>query len=104
MSAPSVVIDVLLVAGLLVQAVCCAGLVLGAGPLGRLHYAGAASTIGPVLFAAAVLLAQGWSGAGVLTLLTVGFVLISGPVLVAATGRVVHEHERRADEDVEVSG
>ncbi len=100
----TVAVDVLLGLGLAAETVCCVGVVLAVGALNRLHYAGAASTLGPVFFAAAVLVAQGLSGAGVLTLLTVGFLLISGPVLVTATARVAQQHDALAGENVEVDG
>jgi multisubunit Na+/H+ antiporter MnhG subunit len=59
----------------------------------RLHFVGAGTTLGPLLVGAAVLVRQTTSSAGIETFVTMGFILLLGPVLTLATVRAA----RRAD-------
>jgi multisubunit Na+/H+ antiporter MnhG subunit len=86
-----VVTWVLVGAGVAVQVFACLGVVLMRDALDRLHYVGA-SAVGVPLVAAAVLVSEGPSLIGIKALLTVAFVLATGPVLGHASARAIHLH------------
>ena len=52
-------VDVLVALGVAVELVCCLGLVAMRSAIDRLHYAGAATGVGPALVAAAVCVEEG---------------------------------------------
>lgn len=79
--------DVLLALGVGVEWLCCLGLLLGRTALDRLHYLGPATLLGPLLIAAAVVVHEALSQAGIKAILLVLAFLISSPVLSHATGR-----------------
>jgi multisubunit Na+/H+ antiporter MnhG subunit len=86
----NVAIDVLVAAAVAGELVCCAGLVVRRRALDRLHYAGAASTLPPLLLAAAVLLDEGWTAPGINALLIALLLLVLNAVVVHATARVAN--------------
>jgi monovalent cation/proton antiporter MnhG/PhaG subunit len=93
-SARSLTIDVLLVVGVACQLICCLGLLFARNALDRLHYAGAATTIGPVCVGLAILVRESVSAGGIQTIVTVILLFLLNPVLVIATARAA----RRIDE------
>ena len=84
----SAVRDVLLGLGVAAELVCCLGVVVMRSTFDRLHYAGAATSVGPVLIGAAVLVDERLSGSGVKTILVVAFVVVTGAVVTSATARM----------------
>jgi monovalent cation/proton antiporter MnhG/PhaG subunit len=94
MSARSLSIDVLLVVGVLCQLICCVGLLVARNALDRLHYAGAATTVGPFCVGLAIVVREWVSAGGIQTIVTVVLMFLLNPVLVIATARAA----RRIDE------
>jgi multisubunit Na+/H+ antiporter MnhG subunit len=66
---------------------CCLGLVLKRNVFDRLHYAGAASALPPLPIAAAVLLEEGWTTAGINALVVALLLLVLNTTLLHATAR-----------------
>jgi multisubunit Na+/H+ antiporter MnhG subunit len=87
-SASDLAVDVLVALGVGSQLVCCAGLLAARTALDRLHYASAATTLGPVLLAAAVIVEEGFTQPGLNALLVAALLLMLNPVVVHATARV----------------
>lgn len=73
--------------GVAAELSCCLGLLLRRNPFDRLHYAAAASALPPSPIAAAVLLAEGWTAAGINALLVAILLLVLNTTLVHATAR-----------------
>jgi monovalent cation/proton antiporter MnhG/PhaG subunit len=84
---------VFLVLGGACQFVCCLGVVVMRNVFDRLHFAGAGTTLGPLLIGAAVLVRQTTSAAGITTILIMAAVLVLGPALVIATARAARRIE-----------
>jgi multisubunit Na+/H+ antiporter MnhG subunit len=78
---------VLVAAGVAGALACCVGLVLKRDAFDRLHYAAAASTVPPLLIAAAVLVAEGWTAPGIDALAVAVLLLVLNTTLVHATAR-----------------
>jgi multisubunit Na+/H+ antiporter MnhG subunit len=74
--------------GVLVQLLCCWGVALLRTSADRLHAAAAGGTLGPLLIAAAILLEESVSSAGLGTLLAVALVLLLNGAVTLAIGRV----------------
>ena len=81
-------VDVLIALGVAAELVCCIGLVAARTVFDRLHYSGAATSVGPFLVAAAVLVEEGWTLAGINALLAAALLLLLNAVLTHATARV----------------
>ncbi len=83
------------VAGILLS---CAGLVVMRAPLDRLHFTAPASTIAPVLIAAAVLVEEPLSSAGIKAVIVALLIIVTTPVLSHATARAarIRRHRRWA--------
>jgi multisubunit Na+/H+ antiporter MnhG subunit len=97
---------VLLAGGVIVEAICCLGLVVMRDTLDRLHYV-APGGIGVALIALAVLVEESWSLIADKALAIAFFLLLVGPVLGHVTARTIRIRERDEwqlgpDEDVEV--
>jgi multicomponent Na+:H+ antiporter subunit G len=84
----------LVVAGVVVLAFACLGVLVMPEALARLHYA-SVSVLGVVLVAAAVLVRDGASLIGVKAVLVAAFLAATGPVLSHATARAIHTRARR---------
>ena len=84
----------LVVAGVVVLAFACLGVLVARGPLARLHYA-SVSILGVVLVTAAVLVRDGASLIGVKAVLVAAFVAATGPVLNDVTARTIHARAGR---------
>jgi multisubunit Na+/H+ antiporter MnhG subunit len=87
------VVDVLLAAGVAAQLLCSLGVVLMRGAADRLHYAGAGTTVGPVLVGAAILVEHPHDATAATTLLTVALLVVGGSVLTTATARAVRARQ-----------
>jgi monovalent cation/proton antiporter MnhG/PhaG subunit len=88
-----ILVDVFLVLGVACQFICCVGVLAMRSVFDRLHYAGAGTTLGPLLIGASVLVRQTTSGAGIETMVTMALVVLLGPVVVLATARAARRVE-----------
>ena len=94
MSPAELAVAALLTLGVAVTWLSCLGVLLMRDPYDRLHYTAPASVLAPVLIAAAVVVTEGLSAAGIKALL-VAFVLVAtNPVLGHATARAARIRER----------
>jgi multicomponent Na+:H+ antiporter subunit G len=84
----------LVVAGVVVLAFACLGVLVMPGALARLHYA-SVSILGVVLVAGAVLVRDGASLIGVKAVLVAAFLAATGPVLSHATARAIYTRTQR---------
>jgi multicomponent Na+:H+ antiporter subunit G len=84
----------LVIAGIVVLAFACLGVLVMRGPLARLHYV-SVSTLGALLVVAAVLVRDGVSLIGVKAVLVGAFLVATGPVLSHATARAVRTRAER---------
>ncbi|MCW3065403.1 MAG: mrpG [Solirubrobacterales bacterium] len=109
MTARHVVAGALLATGIGIELLSCLGVLRARDAYDRLHYLGAASTLGAALVCAAVLVNEGFDQAGDKAVLLAVILAVCGPVLTHATGRAariraagrftIHDTEReRADE------
>ena len=94
MTARDVIVDILLVLGVAAQLVCCLGVLAMRNPFDRLHYSAAATTIGPILIGAAILVRASVSAAGLQTIATVAVLFLLNPVVEIATARAAWRIER----------
>jgi multicomponent Na+:H+ antiporter subunit G len=105
----AVVVDVLLGLGVLSILVSVLGVVVMRDALDRLHFTGPAALVAPVCFAAAVLVEEPLSSAGVKAVLVALVSVLTTPVLSHATARAarirkeggwtVHDHELEHPEE-----
>ena len=87
-------VGLLLSLGVAAELVCCAGLIAMRNALDRLHYAAAATTVGPALVAAAVCVEEGVFSSNGLNAIAVALMLaLLGAALSSVTGRVGREKE-----------
>ena len=94
MSPTELAVAALLTLGVAVTWLSCLGVLLMRDPYDRLHYTAPASVLAPVPIAAAVVVTEGLSAAGIKALL-VAFVLVAtNPVLGHATARAARIRER----------
>jgi multicomponent Na+:H+ antiporter subunit G len=87
------IIGALLALGVGVELACCLGVLLRRSAIDRLHFAGAGTTLGPLLIGAAVLVEESVSSAGLNTILVVALLVVLGPVVTIATSRLIRELE-----------
>jgi multicomponent Na+:H+ antiporter subunit G len=80
-------VTALLVLAVAVTLVSCAGVLLMRNPYDRLHYTAPAAVIPPVAIAAAVVLEERLSAAGIKALLIALVLIVTNPVLGHATAR-----------------
>jgi monovalent cation/proton antiporter MnhG/PhaG subunit len=85
----NVAVDVLLVLAVAAQAVCCIGVLVMRTTADKLHYAGAGSTVGPLLVLAAVIVREQLSSQSLQTIAAVGFMFLASPVVVHALARAI---------------
>jgi monovalent cation/proton antiporter MnhG/PhaG subunit len=93
MKTTDILVDVFLILGVGCQLICCLGVVAMRTVFDRLHYAGAGTTLGPLLIGAAVLVRQTTSGAGIETFVTMALLVLLGPGVVLATARAARRSE-----------
>ena len=84
----------LLLAGVAVELLACAGVVLMRDALDRLHYA-AAGTLAALLLVAAVLVRESFSLIGDKAILLGAFVLVTAPVLTHFTAQAIDRESGR---------
>lgn len=84
---------VLLALGVGIELLCCLGLLLMENVYDRLHYLGPATILGPIAIAAAVVLEEALSTAGIKALLIAGVLIVTGPVLTHATARAIRTRQ-----------
>jgi multicomponent Na+:H+ antiporter subunit G len=89
-----VVVDVLLAVAVASALLGGFGLLATSNPYDQLHFTGPATVIGPVAIAAAVLVEEPLSSAGIKSVLVALVMLGTGPVLVHATARAARVRER----------
>jgi monovalent cation/proton antiporter MnhG/PhaG subunit len=102
MSAVDLAVDVLLGLGVAAELVCVLGLVTRRSAYDRLHYAAAATTLGPGFIAAAIATRETvspsggieMSSGGIETLVTALVLFLLNPVLTHATARAARLRER----------
>lgn len=87
-------VAILLAVGVASVLVGAAGLLLVRDPYDQLHFTGPPTIVGPVAIAAAVLVEEPLSSAGVKAVLVAIVMLFTGPVLVHATARAARIRER----------
>ena len=90
----AVVVGLLLVVAVASVLLSCAGLVAARDPCDKLNFTGPATVIAPVAVAAAVLVEEPLSSAGVKAVLVAIVMLVTGPVLLHATGRAARVREQ----------
>jgi multisubunit Na+/H+ antiporter MnhG subunit len=90
-----VIVHVLVWLGVAVELACCVGLVAMRSAIDRLHYAGAATTVGPALVAAAVCVEEGVFTTNGLNAIAVTVLLaLLGAALGVSTARAIRLRER----------
>ena len=99
------VVGILLALAIAVQLISALGLLLMPNVYDRVHFLGPASTIAPVLVAAAVVTVEAFDHQGIETVLLAVFLCVFGPVLSHATIRAarIRDHgdwRERPDESV----
>jgi multisubunit Na+/H+ antiporter MnhG subunit len=91
----AVIVHVLVWFGVAVELVCCVGLITMRSAIDRLHYVGAATTVGPALVAAAVCVEEGVFTTNGLDAIAVALLLaLLGGALGVSTARVIRVRER----------
>jgi multicomponent Na+:H+ antiporter subunit G len=94
LSVGEVAVDALLALGVASALLGGLGLLATRNPYDQLHFTGPATVIGPVAIAAAVLVEEPLSSAGIKSVLVALVMLGTGPVLVHATARAARVRER----------
>jgi monovalent cation/proton antiporter MnhG/PhaG subunit len=94
MSAVSIAVAVLLTFGVGVELACCVGVLVMDDAYDKLHYLGPAAIVGPLAIAAAVVVREALSQAGIKALLTAGLLIVASPVLSHATARAFYIRQR----------
>jgi monovalent cation/proton antiporter MnhG/PhaG subunit len=92
-TARDLIVDVLLALGVGAQLICCLGVLLMRNAFDRLHYSSAATTVGPVLIGAAVMVRESVSAGGLETIAIVSLLFLLNPVVEIATARAAHRIE-----------
>jgi monovalent cation/proton antiporter MnhG/PhaG subunit len=77
----------LLVIGVTAELICCVGVLVMDDVFDRIHYAGASTTVGPVAIAAAMVVQESLSTAGIKAVLVAVTLLVTNPVVSQATAR-----------------
>lgn len=91
----SPLIVALLVCGVGVTLLCCLGLLLMDDVFTRLHYVGPATTVAPVAIAAAILVAEALTTAGIKATLITVVIVATSPALTHATARAARARQIR---------
>jgi multicomponent Na+:H+ antiporter subunit G len=93
MSPRGILVAALLVVGVGVTLASCVGVLVMRDAYDRLHYTAPATTIAPLAIAAAIVLQEGLSAAGIKALLVAMALLVTNPVLTHATARAARIRE-----------
>jgi monovalent cation/proton antiporter MnhG/PhaG subunit len=100
MTATSITVAALVGFGVVVELACCIGVLVMDDAYDKLHYLGPAAIVGPLFIAAAVVVRESLSQAGIKALLTAGLLIIASPVLSHATARALYIRQRDHIEQV----
>jgi monovalent cation/proton antiporter MnhG/PhaG subunit len=87
MTPRDLLVDVFIASGVGCELVCCIGFVAMRSVFDRFHYAGAATTLGPVLVGIAIVIRESVSAGGLETIATVAILFLFNPVVLIATAR-----------------
>jgi monovalent cation/proton antiporter MnhG/PhaG subunit len=90
------VVDVLLALGVVLELLCCVGVVVMRTTYDRLHYAAAGTTVPAFLVLAAVLVREHLSSGGLDAIAAVALMFLLNPVLVVATAQATRRIEGRS--------
>ncbi|MFC4453878.1 monovalent cation/H(+) antiporter subunit G [Deinococcus sonorensis] len=93
MNAAHLAVSVLLTLGVVVAALCVVGVLVGRDVYQKLHYLGPVAPVSGVLIAAAVIVKEGLTQAGIKAALVALVLLVSGAVLTHATARAAFIRE-----------
>ena len=94
MSPGDVAVGVLLALGVASALMGALGLLAARDPYDQLHFTGPATVIGPVAIAAAVLVEEPLSSAGIKAVVIALIMVATGPILLQATARAARIRER----------
>ena len=94
MNLPHVLSIALVSFGVAVELACCLGVLIMRDVYDKLHYTGPAAILGPLAFAAGIVVTEGFSQAGIKAILVAVFLIIANPVLTHATGRAFYIRQR----------
>jgi multisubunit Na+/H+ antiporter MnhG subunit len=94
MTASSIAVGALLVAVVAIELACCVGLLVMRDAHDKLHYIGPAAILGPIAAAAAIVIRESFTAAGVKAIVTAVLLIIANPVLAHATGRALYIRRR----------
>jgi multicomponent Na+:H+ antiporter subunit G len=94
MTVVDIVVDGLLAVGVIVELLCCVGVLVMDDAYDKLHYLGPAAIVGPLAVAIAIVVRESFSQAGIKALLTAGLLLIASPVMSHATARALYIRQR----------
>jgi multicomponent Na+:H+ antiporter subunit G len=97
MTWPIAIILVLLAIGVGVELLCSLGVLVISDVFNRLHYVGPATIVGLPAIAAAVVVAEAFSGSGIKAILITVVVLATSPVLTLATARAARARLLRVE-------
>ncbi len=100
------IVALLLFSGVGIELLCCIGVLAMDNMYDKLHFTAPATALGPVFIAAAIIVEESLSQAGVKALLIAGAMLISNPILSHVTARAgrIREHGHFVVRDEGVSG
>ena len=85
---------VLLVLGVGAELVCCVGVLAARDVFDRIHYSMAATSVGPLLIAAAIVVHESVKQPGINALFVAAFMLLAGPVVATATARAARSRRK----------
>ena len=94
MTAADIIVNLLLVFGVAVELICCLGVLVMHDAYDKLHYLGPAAIVGPLAIAAAVVVRESFSQAGIKALLTAALLIVASPVMSHATARALYIRQR----------
>jgi multicomponent Na+:H+ antiporter subunit G len=94
-----VVVVVLLSVGVAVAVLCCIGLAVAADVFDRIHFLTPASTVAPVLIAAAIAVKESVSAASAKAIVTALLIIVTSPVIGHATARAARIRHEEVDTD-----
>jgi monovalent cation/proton antiporter MnhG/PhaG subunit len=88
-------VDVLLALGVVLELLCCVGVLVMRDVFDRLHYATAGTTVPAFLVLAAVLVREHVSSGGLQAIAAVAILFLLNPILVTATARAARRSAER---------
>jgi multicomponent Na+:H+ antiporter subunit G len=95
------IVATLLIAGVLVEFLCCGGLLAMKNPYDRLHAIAPGNILPPILFTAAIVIREGFSQAGIKAILIALVLILVSPIVSHATARAAWLRENRSAKEGE---